>query len=196
MKLYDVSRGSVMKKFILIILSLSLGLLNLNMDIQAAPVTAPVKKSVPNQTKKPAVNSAVVSSNAVKEVVQSVSPLVIVDNPSAYLNKTVSFSGEFVSFTSLGLDYKPAFRDGTKYIGILMRRSDVKDHTIPLSELKMFMTRELAEKFVDIDAGDTFSLTGKVFSTALGDPWIDIMEFKITNKKNKESESKEVKSKK
>lgn len=146
----------------------------------AEPVVLPEKK--------PAAYSVKTSTAA--PAVQYVSPVAIVDNPSLYLNKRVSFSGEFVSFTSLGLDYKPAFRDGSKFIGILMKRPDVPDHTIPLSELKMFMTRELAEKNIDIDSGDTFKLTGKVFSTALGDPWLDITEFKIVSKKNKQEDKK------
>ncbi len=170
-----------MKKIIYALIVLTFCTVNINTEAVAAPASAPVKK--------------ITTTLPVKQPVtlpagQTVSPVAIVDNPSLYLNKTVSFSGEFVSFSSLGLDYKPAFRDGTKYIGILMKRPDVKDHTIPLSELKMFMTRELAEKNIDIDTGDTFTLTGKVFSTALGDPWLDITEFKITNKKTKQEQKK------
>ncbi len=166
-----------MKKFIYVIAVLIFCTVSFDVIADAAPVSAPVNKMTTELPvkKTPAPLQATV-----------VSPVAIVNNPSLYLNKTVSFSGEFVSFTSLGLDYKPAFRESSKYIGVLIKRPDVKDHTIPLSELKMFMTRELAEKNIDIDTGDTFYLTGKVFSNALGDPWLDITEFKITNQKNKQ----------
>ena len=167
-----------MRKIIYTLIILAFATINFNAAAFAEPAIAPVKKP------------AAVKTQAQIQPAQVVSPVAIVNNPSLYLNKRVSFSGEFVSFTSLGLDYKPAFRDGTKYIGILMKRPDVADHTVPLSELKMFMTRELAEKNIDIDTGDTFKLTGKVFSTALGDPWLDITEFKIISQKNKQEDKK------
>ncbi len=115
----------------------------------------------------------------------SVSPIDVVNHPSKYLNKNITFTAEFVAFTSLGLDYKPAFRDGTKYIGILIKRPDVTDHVIPLSEMKIFISRELAEKNIDIEAGDKVKITGKVFSNALGDPWLDVTTFTMLTHKNK-----------
>ena len=128
-------------------------------------------------TAKPAVASSVTAL--------SVSPLEVVNAPDKYLNKSITFNAEFVTFTSLGLDYKPAYKDPAKYIGILIKRPDVTDHTIPLSEMKMFLKRETAEKFVDIDAGDKVKITGTVFSTALGDPWVDITAFEQLTKKTK-----------
>lgn len=122
--------------------------------------------------------------------VTTVSPLSIVANPDKFLNKTVTFTGDFVAFTSLGLDYKPAFRDGAKYIGMLIKRDDVKNHVIPLSELKMFVLREEAEKHTDIEQGDKVKITGKVFSTALGDPWFDITSFEVLTKKENKAEKK------
>lgn len=115
----------------------------------------------------------------------SVSPIDVVNHPGKYLNKNITFTAEFVAFTSLGLDYKPAFRDGTKYIGILIKRPDVTDHVIPLSEMKIFISRELAEKNIDIEAGDKVKITGKVFSNALGDPWVDVTTFTMLTHKNK-----------
>ncbi|MBQ9246203.1 hypothetical protein IJ182_08050 [bacterium] len=119
-----------------------------------------------------------------------VSPLDVVNNAGKYLNKNISFTGEFVAFTSLGLDYKPAFREGTKYIGILIRRPDVTNHTIPLSEMKIFVKRELAEKNIDIEAGDKIKIEGKVFSTALGDPWVDASNFTLLTPKKKTADKK------
>ena len=113
----------------------------------------------------------------------TVSPLDVVACPSKYLNKNITFNAEFVAFTSLGLDYKPAFRDANKYIGVLVKRPDVVDHTVPLSEMKMFVSRDSAEKYVDIESGDKIKISGKVFSTALGDPWVDIKVFDVLTKK-------------
>lgn len=153
------------KNIIFSIIILSLIVINADYNYVSAVTTTPVKSQI--------------------ESCLTVSPIDVVNHPSKYLNKNISFTAEFVAFTSLGLDYKPAFRDGTKYIGILIKRPDVTDHTIPLSEMKIFISRELAEKNVDIEAGDKVKITGKVFSTALGDPWIDITTFTMLTHKNK-----------
>ncbi len=116
-------------------------------------------------------------SKAVASAQMVVSPIDVVNCPEKYLNKNISFTANFVAFTSLGLDYKPAFRDGSKYMGMLIKRDDVKNYVVPLSEMKLFIKREEAEKFVDIEQGDKVKITGKVFSTALGDPWVDILTF-------------------
>lgn len=136
-----------------------------------AAVQAPTKTQV-NQQSKPIVYLAV-------------SPIDVVDNPVKYLNKNITFNAELVAFTSLGLDYKPAYRDPAKYIGVLIRRPDVINHTIPLSEMKIFISREVAEKLDDIDAGDKVKISGRVFSTALGDPWVDANVFTVIQKKDK-----------
>lgn len=116
-----------------------------------------------------------------------VDPVKVVDSPNFYLNKTITFDADFISFTSLGLDYNPALRKSNDYIGILIQRSDVKDHVIPLSEMKIFLNRKEAEKHVDLEQGDKIQITGTVFSTALGDPWLDIKTFKVIEKKNKDN---------
>lgn len=115
----------------------------------------------------------------------SVSPLDVVEHVSKYLNKNITFTGEFVAYSSLGLDYKPAYRDAQKYIGVLIRRPDVTNHVIPLSEMKMFLKRDIAEKHVDLESGDKIKIEGKVFSDALGDPWIDITTFTVVSQKAK-----------
>ena len=119
-----------------------------------------------------------------------VSPVAVVNSPEKYLNKNISFDAEFVAFTSLGLDYKPAYRDASKYIGVLIRRNDVTTHVIPLSEMKMFLSREIAEKLVDIESGAKVRISGKVFSTALGDPWVDVIEFKVLDNNDKNVDKK------
>ncbi|MCK7484454.1 MAG: hypothetical protein MZU97_02065 [Bacillus subtilis] len=91
----------------------------------------------------------------------------------------------FERFSTLGLDYKPAFRDSKKYISFLIRRTDVTDHSIPLSELKLIIAREKAEKLIDLESGDKIEITGEVFSTALNDPWVEVESIKIISPKVK-----------
>ena len=126
----------------------------------------------------------VASKTAVKAVQApiSVNSLEVVNNPQKYLNKTIIMNATFDKFSTLGLDYKPAMRSSENYIGILIKRDDVIDHTVPLSEMKMFLKRELAEKNINLEAEDKVQITGKVFSAALGDPWIDITDIKVTQK--------------
>lgn len=120
----------------------------------------------------------------------TVQPLSVVANPDQYLGKQVKFRAVFDKFSTLGLDYKPAFRDSQKYISFLIKRDDVTDHTIPLSEMKIFIKRADAEKFIDLDSGDVVEVYGKVFSNALTDAWIDTDKLVVITKKNKDKEKK------
>lgn len=126
--------------------------------------------SVPKKT-------AEVASNA--KVYQYALPLAIVASPQTYLGKNVKFRAKFDKFATLGLDYKPAFRSSEKYISFLIQRDDVKDHDIPLSELKIFLPRAEAEKHIDLNSGDEIEVCGRVFSTALGDAWMDADKFTV-----------------
>ncbi len=119
-----------------------------------------------------------------------VQPLEMVKNPSFYLNKYVKIKGKFDKFSTLGLDYKPAMKSSEDYITFLIQRPDVTDHNIPLSELKIFLKRAEAEKHIDLNAGDEVEFTGKVFSTALGDVWVDVEQFKVLTAKPKETDKK------
>lgn len=111
--------------------------------------------------------------------------LTVVANPASYLGKPIKIKAVFDKFSTLGLDYKPAFRDSQKYISFLIKRDDVKDHTVPLSEMKIFILRTEAEKFIDLESGDIVEIYGKVFSSALGDPWLDVQKLTILEKKVK-----------
>lgn len=159
------------KSFIYTIILSALFLFNFD-NIQAA-VQTPVKPAI-----KPALKQQSVAY-------LNVNPVDVVNYPSRYLNKNISFTAELVAFTSLGLDYKPAYRDPAKYIGVLIKRPDVVGHIVPLSEMKIFITRDVAEKNMDADVGDKIKISGKVFSTALGDPWVDASTFTIIEKKEK-----------
>ena len=128
----------------------------------AQPVTAPVKQTV------------VVDKN-------TTNPLDVVKNPTAYLNQTIRMNATFDKFATLGLDYKSAMRSSEEYISFLILRDDT-EHDIPLSEMKLFLKREVAEKHIDLKTNDKVFITGKVFSDALGDPWVDVVDIYITEK--------------
>ncbi len=134
--------------------------------------------SAPSQpVKKPSAHTA----NAI-----NTTSLNIVNNPSKYLNKTIKMQATFDKFSTLGLDYKKALRPSDKYIGILIQRDDVMDHDIPLSEMKIFLKKEMAEKHIDLETGDKIEITGKVFSTALNDPWLDVENLTVIKKIKKD----------
>ena len=120
----------------------------------------------------------------------AVQPLDVVANPVKYLNQNIVMNATFDKFSTLGLDYKPALRENANYIGFLIQRDDVVDHDVPLSEMKLFLKRDYAEKFIDLETGDKIQIKGKVFAAALGDPWIDVNEI-VVIKKAKEPETKE-----
>lgn len=121
---------------------------------------------------------------------ESANPLDIVANPTKYLNKHVKIKAKFDKFSTLGLDYKPAFKSSDKYITFLIERSNVTAHTVPLSELKNFLDRSVAEKYIDLKQGDEIEYSGVVFSDALGDAWIEVEKFTVLNSKPKESTKK------
>ena len=94
-------------------------------------------------------------------------------NPSAYINKRINVSAKFNKFSTLGLDYKPAMRSSENYISFLIFRPDTSKK-IPLPEMKLFVKRELAEKYIELKESDNIQFSGIVFSNALGDVWIDV----------------------
>lgn len=128
-----------------------------------------------------------------KEVVKPIcaSSLDIIEEPAKYLNKDVKVKATFDKFSTLGLDYKPAFKDSKDYITILIKRDDVKDHTIPLSELKLFVKREIAEKkLIDLETGDKIEFDANVFSNALGDAWAEIQTVNVVSTKKPKTAKK------
>ena len=112
---------------------------------------------------------------------QTLSPLTIVANPKNYLNKTIVFNAKFDKFSTLGLDYKPAFKSSDEYISFLIKRDDTS-YDIPLSEMKLFLKREEAEKFIELKTDDEIQVMGIVFSDALGDTWIDVSKLTLIKK--------------
>ena len=102
-----------------------------------------------------------------------VSPSYVVKNPDAYLNKTIKMNARFDKFTTVGLDYPPAMKKSEEYVGFMVYRDDTT-FDIPLAEMKLFLKRTDAQNFVELKSKDKVRITGKVFSTALGDPWVDV----------------------
>lgn len=149
---------------------------------------APAKTNAKTETavtkqKQVSTNTTVTSEKPVYNYI-SVKPIALVDSPKEYLNKRVRITARFDKFSSLGLDYKPAMRSSEKYITFLIMRDDV-DHNIPLSELKNFLKREVAEKNITLETGDIIEYKGLVFSNALGDVWLDVEDFKVISAKKK-----------
>lgn len=117
-----------------------------------------------------------------------VKPLTVVNSPNTYLNKSIIMDAKFDKFSTLGLDYKSAMKSSKDYISFLIKRDDTS-YNIPLSEMKLFLKRSTAEKFIDLKSGDEIQIKGVVFSDALGDAWIDVNELKITKKAPEEKKN-------
>lgn len=169
-----------MKNIKLIILTL---IISLGLSIGA---NAAVKNDVKAPVKTPAtIQKTVINENAY----ELVKPLDVVANPTKYLNKKIKIRAKFDKFSTLGLDYKPAYKSSEKYITFLIKRDDVINHIIPLSEMKNFLDRETAEKYIDLKPGDEIEYYGTVFSDALSDAWINVEKFTVLTQKAKETDS-------
>ena len=153
----------------------------------AKTAPAPIKKgattTLPAKPGKPVVTTPVQNYTYVP-----VKPLDLVAHPNAFLNKRIKIQAKFDKFSSLGLDYKPAMRSSQKYITFLICR-DNTTNVIPLSELKNFLKREVAEKNIDLETGDIIEYSGLVFSNALGDVWLEVEDFKVIQSKAKDKKA-------
>ncbi len=134
-------------------------------------------------------------SEGVAEVTKykKIDPLQLVATPSKYIDKTIKFNAKFDKFATIGLDYPPANRPIKDYISFLIKRENVVNYNIPLSELKLILKRDYAEKeLVNLETGDEIEVYGKVFCLALGDPWVDVEKVVIlTPKENNDKENKD-----
>lgn len=186
----DIKNKITVSVFTLIVsLGLSLGV-NAAVETKTAP-KAPVKapaavqkttiKAAPKATPK-----AVTLPKTSEVYYEPVSSLAVAANPEKYLNKRIKIKAKFDKFSMLGLDYKPAYKSSEKYITFLIKRDDVKDHTVPLSEMKNFLPRDIAERYIDLKPGDEVEYSGTVFSAALGDTWINVEKFNVLSPNFKE----------
>lgn len=192
-----------MKKFNILILSAVLMLFIGGIgSTQLLAANAPAKQPTKNKTVTPVTpikkNGATTSqAKSTKSSVATptqtytytpVKPLDLVAHPNAFVNKRVKIRAKFDKFSSLGLDYKPAMRSSQKYITFLICR-DNTTNVIPLSELKNFLKREVAEKNIDLETGDIIEYSGLVFSNALGDVWLEVEDFKVIQSKAKDKKA-------
>lgn len=149
---------------------------------------APIKKgattTLPAKSTKPVATTPTQTTYTYAPV----KPLDLVAHPNAFVNKRVKIRAKFDKFSSLGLDYKPAMRSSQKYITFLICR-DNTTNVIPLSELKNFLKREVAEKNIDLETGDIIEYSGLVFSNALGDVWLEVEDFKVIQSKAKDKKA-------
>lgn len=105
----------------------------------------------------------------------------LVKSPSDYLNKNIRFTANFYAFSNVALDYKPALRPAKDFFSFLIFR---KDSRVPLSELKLAMKMPADEKspisklLSGLKEKDEVEVTGKVFSVALDEPWVDVLRIK------------------
>lgn len=150
--------------------------------ILALILTLGLGASVYSQNASTTISKTVASNSAVQYT--TVNALDVVASPFKYLHRNIRIRAKFDKFSTLGLDYPAALRASDKYISILIQRPDVTNHNIPLSEMKIFLKKELAEKNINLDAGDEIEFTGRVFSTALGDAWVDVDNLTVITKKN------------
>lgn len=140
--------------------------------------------SVPTQT-------MATNPDANSIIYKDANSLDIVKAPKSYYNSYVKITGKFDKFSTLGLDYSAVKKDSKDFISFLIKRDDVKDYNIPLSELKLIVKRDYAEKeLINLEPGDEIKILGKVFSIALGDPWVEVDKVEYS-KKDKDKDKTE-----
>jgi hypothetical protein len=167
-------------------------------QISAQNKTAPEKQekkpaeAATQEKPKPQIDLKPILDSAV-----TVIPEDLVSKPNDYLNKNVKFLANFAGFSSLALDYKPAMRSSKTHLSFLIFRPQSK---VPLSELKLAMAMPKEKDpenalLATLKEGDQLELVGKVFSTALDDPWVEVFQLKRLGeeKKAQSTDDKEAK---
>lgn len=179
-----INKSKMLTSVLILTLAFGINTFSRAQNINIDPIKTISAVNAATKTKQPAATTPQTG-----KVYNYALPLAMVASPNSYLGKNVKFKARFDKFATLGLDYKPAYRSSEKYITFLIQRDDVKDHDIPLSELKMFLNRTEAEKHIDLNSGDEIEVCGRVFSTALGDVWMDVEKFTVI-KTNPKPENK------
>jgi len=113
----------------------------------------------------------------------------LVKNPKKYKNKKIFIEGDFHSFSTLALDYKPALRASKNYVGIVLSRPDHKQ--IPLVELKIaaaIKDFKDDDELANVEHGDKVRMEAKVYAVALGEAWLDARKITVEEKINKEED--------
>ncbi|HEY9714067.1 MAG TPA: hypothetical protein V6C72_11390, partial [Chroococcales cyanobacterium] len=146
----------------------------------AQPAAAAPAKSDKSDKDKAAASTAKAKPEPPIENVVSVTTDNLVDKPHEYFKKNVKFVANFAAFNSLSLDYKPAMRSSKDHLSFCVMRNGTK---IPYSELKLAMTIPKEKDpenqvLAQLKDGDEVEITGNVFSTALDEPWVDVLRLK------------------
>lgn len=141
---------------------------------------APAKKETKTSDKDAKESSEKSTPKPVLENVVKVSTEDLVGKPQSFLGKNIKFEAKFFAFSNLALDYKPAYRSPKTHLSFLVLRPN--SH-IPFSELKLAMEipkeKDPENKMlVSLKDGDDLEIIGKVFSTALDEPWVDVYTIK------------------
>ncbi|MCR4881133.1 MAG: hypothetical protein K6A44_04185 [bacterium] len=156
--------------------------------------TTAINAAEPPVLDKPVANEKIEEVQVQVSKYKEVAPLNLVSTPAKYLNKDVKIKAKFDKFSTIGLDYPPIKRDAKTYISFLIKRENA-NYNIPLSELKLIIKRDYAEKeMVNVEQGDEIEIYGNVFSNALGDPWVSVDKITILtvhpDKEKKEADKK------
>ena len=164
----------------------------------AAKPKAPAAKPAEKSAEKAGNNGgekkeAAKTPEPVLENVQGTTADELVSKPQEWVGKNVRFNANFFAFTSLALDYKPAYRSSKTHLSFLILRPN--SH-IPLSELKlaMMMPKEKDPEntlLSTLKDGDQLEIVGKVFSAALDDPWVEVFKLKKIGGSKDEDKDKE-----
>ncbi len=114
------------------------------------------------------------------ENVVTVSPEDLVNKPHQFLGKNVKLVANFFAYSSLALDYQPAYRSSKTHLSFLILR---QGSHVPLSELKlaMMMPKDKdpeAQTLQILKDGDQVEMIGKVYSSALDEPWVEVFKIK------------------
>lgn len=174
-----------MKKILCMVLLLLLAISQYNVSSAKKNAKSEDQKKEDKNAEKEVKKEPIVESNYIPILIGA-----LLESPEKYLEKNIKFRGKFSSFSTLALDYDAAMRKSKDYISICLFRGDSK---IPLSELKLaYPVKEAKEDPIirEIEEGDLLEIYGKVFSTALDEPWVDIVSIKRLEKANKESGDK------
>src|SRR5689334_422841 len=88
----------------------------------AAHPKAPAAKPAEKPAEKKEAAKTATTPEPVLENVIGVSPDELVNKPQEFVGKNVKFDGKFFAFTSLALDYKPAYRSSKTHLSFLILR--------------------------------------------------------------------------
>ncbi|HEY9790075.1 MAG TPA: hypothetical protein V6D22_06745 [Candidatus Obscuribacterales bacterium] len=166
-----------------------IGFSNLTLPALSETVSAK-EKSKPaaekTEKKEPEKKEAAKAPEPSYEGAAAVNPEELVKHPHEYMNKLVKFTAGFSSFSSLALDYpkEHPMRESKKYLSLLILTPGTPQGAkIPLSEMKLSMAIPKdkdpeTDLLAKLKEGDQVEIIGKEFSTALDDPWIDVLRLK------------------